>query len=340
LLLGLPLLAAVGCRQDESISVYTVPHPDREKIRLLAAIVPFNEATIVFKLSGPAEEVAQQKEAFDQFVARLRFDQNERPITWKAPEGWKEERGGSERLVSFRIPGKPREMEVTVTVLGKGASSVPANVERWRGQLHLPPAQSKDEGIVGRTKIDDHEVTLVDLTGLGTYVPPKAAAAMPAGHPPIGAAPRMAPAKRQQQALPFTYDVPKGWEKDARPAGISVESFTVADASGKASVTVTLAGGDLEGTINRWRGQVGLPPLSGDELNRTIRKLPVAGSEAVLVDANNAASTQPNNRILGAILPLQGQTWFFKMTGPSALLERHKAAFEDFVKSVKLGAQQ
>jgi len=40
-------------------------------------------------------------------------------------------------------------------------------------------------------------------------------------------------------------------------------------------------------------------------------------------------------RMLGAILSFDDQTYFFKMTGPDALVARQKAAFLDFLKTVK-----
>ena len=38
-------------------------------------------------------------------------------------------------------------------------------------------------------------------------------------------------------------------------------------------------------------------------------------------------------RILGGILPLHGETWFFKMTGPDELVASQRATFTEFIKS-------
>ena len=62
----------------------------------------------------------------------------------------------------------------------------------------------------------------------------------------------------------------------------------------------------------------------------------IAGAQARYIDANNPGA----NCILGVILPLGEQTWFFKMTGPSEVVGRHKAEFESYVKSLKLGAKE
>ena len=40
-------------------------------------------------------------------------------------------------------------------------------------------------------------------------------------------------------------------------------------------------------------------------------------------------------RILGAIVPIGQETWFFKLSGPDAAIAAEKNAFLDFVKTVK-----
>ena len=40
-------------------------------------------------------------------------------------------------------------------------------------------------------------------------------------------------------------------------------------------------------------------------------------------------------RMLAAIVPQEGQAWFFKLTGPEASVAQHTEAFESFVKSIR-----
>ena len=40
-------------------------------------------------------------------------------------------------------------------------------------------------------------------------------------------------------------------------------------------------------------------------------------------------------RILGAVVPLEGETWFIKLMGPDALVAREKAAFREFLGTVR-----
>ena len=94
---GLSLLAALGC-QDE-IRSYQVPKPEpiaeapsagKAPVRMIVAMVPHGERTWFFKLTGPAETVAQQQEAFDKYVQSVHFtDQAGKPFETKVPEGWR-----------------------------------------------------------------------------------------------------------------------------------------------------------------------------------------------------------------------------------------------------------
>lgn len=332
LLASSPLLAA-GCRPaDDEIKTYAVKHPGREKIRLLAAMVPVGDKTWFFKLSGPEQAVAGQKENFDQFLAALRFDEKqEPPVQWTAPKGWKEEPGNKFREATFRIDAKP-PLELTVVALPGKAGTLLDNVNRWRGQIALPPLEQGElDQVVTRRKVGDRAVTVVDMTGVGSAD----GGAPMGGMPPLAKRPPV-----QRPGLPFTFDVPKEWKKQQPPAPVSVESYEITQDNQTALVTLTPlggTGGGLAANVQRWRGQVGLP-TDGDPLQGAV-KLPVAGQEATYVDLNNPAGPAGKNRILAVVLPQEGMTWFVKMTGPSELVGRQKENFETFVQSFQRDAR-
>jgi len=48
---------------------------------------------------------------------------------------------------------------------------------------------------------------------------------------------------------------------------------------------------------------------------------------------------EPTDRTLGAILPLEPQGWFFKLTGPIAAVAAQESAFTDFLRTVKFDDQ-
>ena len=47
------------------------------------------------------------------------------------------------------------------------------------------------------------------------------------------------------------------------------------------------------------------------------------------------AKTGQSARLIGVIVPREGQTWFYKMMGDPAVAEREKTAFIKFVQTVR-----
>jgi len=145
-----------------------------------------------------------------------------------------------------------------------------------------------------------------------------------------------------ESVLPrLTWKTPAGWTE--QPAGqMRVASFKV-QADGKvADVSVIplpgAAGGDLP-NVNRWRGQVGLEPVTNDELTKSAGKLEIAGMPALLHEMTGTnTSSGDATRILGAIQHRDGMAWFFKMTGDDELVGKNLPAFLELLKSVKFEA--
>lgn len=182
------------------------------------------------------------------------------------------------------------------------------------------------------------------FTGCGrddvrTYRVPKettpqvAAADLPSGHPTIsgsGAAPATA-AK-----------VPADWQ-EAPPGEMRVASYRVTGKDGKmADVSVIPlpggAGGDIN-NVNRWRGQVGLAPVSDAEFAKLGESVQVGGQEGKLYEmAGQNSGSGEKNRILAAIVRRPDAAWFFKMVGDDALVAEQKTAFVEYLKSFSFGA--
>ncbi len=163
---------------------------------------------------------------------------------------------------------------------------------------------------------------------------------LPPGHPdisPASAAPGFAASGSAQPQL--TWKTPEGWT-EVPPGEMRVASFKIQGQNGKqAGVSVIplpgLAGSD-EANVNRWRGQVGLLPVSPDELKKSVENVEAGGQPAQLYDivGQNPGSGAPE-RILGVIQRRDDMAWFFKMTGDADLAEQQKPAFVAFLKSVK-----
>jgi hypothetical protein len=156
--------------------------------------------------------------------------------------------------------------------------------------------------------------------------------ATPPPNTPAAAAPDQSQNNAGQPQLQWT--LPAGWVEVA-PGQMSVASFKVSGQNGtEAEVSVVplpgVAGGDTA-NVNRWRGQVGLPAATADELQKTGETVQVGNQSATLYDI---AGSDNAKRILGVIQHRNDTTWFFKMTGDAGFVEQQKPQFTTFLKSL------
>jgi hypothetical protein len=114
----------------------------------------------------------------------------------------------------------------------------------------------------------------------------------------------------------------------------------VGEAGATADLSITAfpgaVGGELA-NINRWRGQLALLPIEESDLAGSVTRLNQNGLVITLVDLASASPSNPQ-RILGAMVPYEGAMWFFKLTGPDALVTTTRPGFVEFLKTVKIAA--
>lgn len=170
-----------------------------------------------------------------------------------------------------------------------------------------------------------------------------------ASHPPIGgdaAVPPLMSAGADSTAAPPAssegkpnWQVPAGWQ-EVSAGGFLVAKFMVSGAdNAQAAVNVSMSqgdGGGLPSNINRWRGQLGLSPLSGADLGQAISELDTSGGKASVVDFNGKdARTGQNARLVGAVVSQGNRTWFYKIMGNEQVVDSQKSAFTKFVQTAK-----
>jgi hypothetical protein len=143
----------------------------------------------------------------------------------------------------------------------------------------------------------------------------------------------------------FTFETPEGWQPQPASA-MRVASFRVPAVQGRgAEVSVTVlagpAGGEA-GNVNRWRGQIGLPPVDAEAIARSATVVEGAGTVFRVFDLESAAPApedgQPT-RMLAAILPRSERTWFVKMTGAAPHVAGQREAFARFLRSLQFAEQ-
>ena len=137
----------------------------------------------------------------------------------------------------------------------------------------------------------------------------------------------------------LVWTAPAHWAK--KPASAMRKgSYTVtSDGGATGDLSITAFPGNVGGelaNVNRWRGQIQLPPIGEAELRSSTTALQVGGLGLTVVDlAGTGASPQG---ILGAMVPFAGATWFFKLQGPLPLVAREKPAFLAFLETVQPAA--
>ena len=325
-------------------------------------------------------------------------------LAWTAPSTWISKPPGAMRKATYGVPGAGGEGDLSITAFPGESGGELANINRWRGQIMLPPLPAADLPSA-TTHFDSNglSLTFVDLapasaggqrilgaivpwngsswffklTGpdalvvaakpdftqfLKTIRPPEgdaAAAEPPAGSPISGAATGSGMAgpaagaaavgagaaatgggSMASMAVPTAGGPPLEWTapSDWRQQTASVMrkgSYAVPGAGGEADLSITAFSGEVGGelaNVNRWRGQVGLAPLAESELASTITRLNSHGLTLSVVDL--ASGTGLGDRIVAAIVPYNGATWFFKLTGPNALVSAAKPKFLEFLGTV------
>jgi hypothetical protein len=169
---------------------------------------------------------------------------------------------------------------------------------------------------------------------------PAPAAAAPAAPNPI---PPMVSSSTAGVPPPPATDVPQ-WTPPAHwKAGgqrpMRLATFEVPGGSGQvADLSISALGGSAGGllaNLNRWRTQqLGLPAATEADLPKITSQVPVNGGSATVVDFSGEGELK-GTRMLAAIVSQADRTWFFKLTGPDAVVGPERENFVKFLKSVK-----
>lgn len=225
---GLGVLLA-GCKPSEEIRRYQAPQAPAPEAaakpggesphggaaakdaalagRMLAAAVPQGDQAWFFKLTGPVDQVAPHVDAFRALIRSVKFVDGK--PTWTLPEGWRQKPASGMRFATLEIGAADQVLELTVIPLpimgGSEAEYILSNVNRWRGQMQLPPVSADQLGKESeQVTLEGATATVVDLKGTlpaggmgagmggmggGMFAPPAGAAggaAAPAAEPKSG----------------------------------------------------------------------------------------------------------------------------------------------------------
>ena len=340
-MLCIPLLLVACDRDDQqAVRIYNAP---KEPIATQPAPVPAN----VEQASAPARGTPPN-------------------IFWIVPPGWEQLPGDAMRMASMRVDPSVPDVQLTVIPLGPESGEVLPNINRWEKQLGLPPTPAEQLGTVTQLRVIGGERGAVaDLRAMPGAEPRMRmiAAMVPhddrvwffklSGPDPVIEKQvksfnlfldsiRFAPAATQPSVAqqPDTgelhFDTPAGWTKQPEKQ-MRVASFFAGEGNATEIIITRLPAGGVGGmsdNINRWRGQIGLPPAAEQEQPQV---------SAVTLDQNPGQRREFVNPTAGKKLvvvtvSVGDDVWFFKIAGPTGAVEQQSKSFEALLTSVKFPA--
>ena len=120
--------------------------------------------------------------------------------------------------------------------------------------------------------------------------------------------------------------------------GAPTPQFAGTPLQGRVEATVVVlpgpAGGELA-NVNRWRGQISLPPLDEAALAKARTTLKTRAGVVNVYDFTSEGKAA-SRMVAGYISAPDGNTWFLKMTGDAAPVAKGKPDFMRILESLRL----
>jgi hypothetical protein len=272
------------------------------------------------------------------------------------------------RLASFVVRGENDAVaDISLVTLGATAGNVLDNVNRWLGQLAQPPITpdklastiqklptargevdvvdlagqpengdaSKDGRIVAAMASEEGKISFFKMRGNSALVGAQKDNFLKwvssARGSTVGASSESS--EKTSEKPQIKWDVPPGWSPTPASA-MRYASFTASGPGGEkidiSVVTFPGDGGSDADNIDRWRQQIGLSATDASTLDSTIVPVKSGDTNFSTIDLTGA-----NSRLLAAWIRRDGRTWFLKLTGPPASVEKQKPTFIRFLQSVR-----
>ena len=351
------LLVLGSCNKGGEIKVYAVEKESAQNTQ--QATNPHGNVLPPVKMPGAGDEPDPHAGlAVLQTVA----------VSGEAPGHWQAKKRTAMRMASYQINGEDGAIaDVSFTRLQSVPGSLLMNLNRWREQLAQPlwtEEQMREsvgavatffgEGVVidveglmekGDPKTDGRILGVVaEKDGSAWYYKMRGNAAVVGNEKenflkwveglkldePVEPPPALVTRKD------VTWELPEGWTVSY--GGQSRYATIEVPGSDGAAISVSFFPGDVGGdaaNVNRWRGQVALQVLDEQQALAAIQPL-TAGDKAVnLVDLKG-----PQQRMLAGWMMHGENTWFFKWTGPDAVIEAGKSGYLSFLQSVRFNTPE
>jgi len=139
----------------------------------------------------------------------------------------------------------------------------------------------------------------------------------------------------QDPALIVAPGLEDGWFL-ARPGRMQQERYLFQNELGDtAELTYSElggTGGGLAANVNRWRDQVGLPPMQPEMIEGEVVSVGLAENgrgQFISINGRDKETGVPT-RVMALIVPKNGKTLFYKLTGPPDVAESQREALIAF----------
>lgn len=299
---------------------------------------------------------------------------------WETPEGWRQLGASGMRLLNFRVAGRDDAECYLTMLQGSGGGVLANvnRWRRQMGRSPLSQAEvdrlprreffgrdavlvevegtlqgKKDRKLLALLVVLPMGVITMKMTGPAEVVDDERGRflelcdslrlrhgpASAAGKSEAGSGPRTASAFDPGK---LRWRAPEGWKRKPVESAMRVVTFA-ASPSGRTECVVFVLRGDGGGVVanlNRWRGQVGQPPLSPEAIG-DLPRIQVLGRRVPLLDARGdfddgmGGPRRGDQGLLGVVRLLDEHALFVKMVGPAEEVAAQKDAFVAFCRSLE-----
>jgi hypothetical protein len=174
-------------------------------------------------------------------------------------------------------------------------------------------------------------------------------ASLPSGHASSGSGGAAADGAAAASGGGLDWAVPAGWVSEPPANSMRRAQYRISGAGGDAECVVFYfgagQGGDAQSNAERWASQFQNADGSPAMDTMKTRRASAGGREVLYVEARGtydpgmmsggAGGPKPGYALLGAVVQGPDANWFFKLTGPAAIVEAQRQAFEAMVGSVQ-----
>jgi hypothetical protein len=131
------------------------------------------------------------------------------------------------------------------------------------------------------------------------------------------------------------WKLPKGWQ-ETKAGGMRFATLKP-PVNGKLDVSVVVlpgtAGGELA-NVNRWRGQIGLPPV--DDMALASARKAVKSRAGTISVYDFTSEGQARTRMIAGLMVVNGNSWFLKMVGDADAVASARGGFLQLLETLHL----